>query len=185
MTRLINADDIPYVTDETYLHEYDYAYRYAIDALPTVEPTLYGYKIEHLALIARVMQKDGVTPEQAVQVFKDVQTIALKVIDEINGIIERTFEQATETICSGDDTAEWIIKEDPVFADKYYCSNCGEQANVDLYGEWILSKYCPNCGARMDETKYKYVTLHHEDIHFINEDAEKTFYESLAERKEE
>ena len=46
--------------------------------------------------------------------------------------------------------AQWIIKEDPVFADKYYCSNCGEQANVDLYGEWILSKYCPNCGARMD-----------------------------------
>ena len=35
--RLINADDIPYVTDETYLHEYDYAYRYAIDALPTVD----------------------------------------------------------------------------------------------------------------------------------------------------
>lgn len=46
--------------------------------------------------------------------------------------------------------AQWITKEDPVFADKYYCSNCGEQANVDLYGEWILSKYCPNCGARMD-----------------------------------
>lgn len=37
MTRLINADAIPYVTDETYLHEFDYAYRYAIDALPTVE----------------------------------------------------------------------------------------------------------------------------------------------------
>lgn len=35
--RLINVDDIPYVTDETYLHEYDYAYRYAIDALPTVD----------------------------------------------------------------------------------------------------------------------------------------------------
>ena len=37
MTRLIDADAIPYVTDETYLHEFDYAYRYAIDALPTVE----------------------------------------------------------------------------------------------------------------------------------------------------
>lgn len=67
-----------------------------IEALPTVEPTLYGYKIEHLALIARVMQKDGVTPERAVQTFKDVQTIALKVIDEINGAIERAFEQVTE-----------------------------------------------------------------------------------------
>jgi hypothetical protein len=37
VTRLIEADAIPYVTDETYLHEFDYAYRYAIDALPTVE----------------------------------------------------------------------------------------------------------------------------------------------------
>lgn len=68
----------------------------AIKDAPTVEPTLYGYKIEHLALIARVMQKDGVTPERAVQTFKDVQTIALKVIDEISGAIERAFEQVTE-----------------------------------------------------------------------------------------
>jgi hypothetical protein len=37
MTRLVDADAIPYVTDETYLHEFDYAYRYAIDAMPTVE----------------------------------------------------------------------------------------------------------------------------------------------------
>ena len=37
MTRLIDADAIPYVTDETYFHEFDYAYRYAIDALPTVD----------------------------------------------------------------------------------------------------------------------------------------------------
>ena len=106
MTRLVDADAIPYVTDETYLHEFDYAYRYAIDALPTVEPTLYGYKIEHLALIARVMEKDGVTPEIAVQIFKDVQTIAIKFIDEINEIIERTFEQLTKMRSNEDDTAD-------------------------------------------------------------------------------
>lgn len=95
--RLINADDIPYAINVDHPSgEYDYAYRCEVDALPTVEPTLYGYKIEHLALIARVMEKDGVTPEIAVQVFKDVQTIALKVIDEISGAVERAFEQATE-----------------------------------------------------------------------------------------
>ena len=77
-----------------------------IQEQPTVEPTLYGYKIEHLALIARVMQKEGVTPERAVQIFNDVQTIALKVIDEINGIVERTFEQLAETRGSGDDTVD-------------------------------------------------------------------------------
>jgi len=77
-----------------------------IEAMPTVEPTLYGYKIEHLALIARVMEKDDVTPEKAVEIFKDVQTIALKVIDEISGAVERAFEQAIETRGGGDDTAD-------------------------------------------------------------------------------
>ena len=77
-----------------------------IDEQPTVEPTLYGYKIENLALIARVMQKDGVTPEKAVQIFKDVQTIALKVTDEISGAIERAFEQAMEMRGGEDDTAD-------------------------------------------------------------------------------
>lgn len=32
------------------------------------------------------------------------------------------------------------------------------------------------------ERKEEYVTLHHDDIHFIDEDAERAFYESLAER---
>ena len=35
--RLIDADKLPYVGDETYLHEFDYCYRYAIDAEPTVD----------------------------------------------------------------------------------------------------------------------------------------------------
>lgn len=77
-----------------------------IEEQPTVEPTLYGYKIEHLALIARVMQKDGVTPEKAVQIFKDVQTIALRVIDEISGALERAFEQVTEVRGNENDTAD-------------------------------------------------------------------------------
>ena len=116
MTRLIDADRLTDVVDEIdwyHLHDgrmvhgansdtdqpwykSDDIYK-AIKDAPTAEPTLYGYKVEHLALIARVMQKDGVTPEEAVQVFKDVQTIALKVIDEIDGAVKRAFEQAIET----------------------------------------------------------------------------------------
>ena len=34
------------------------------------------------------------------------------------------------------------------------------------------------------ERKDEYVTLHHDDIHFIDKDDERAFYESLAERKE-
>lgn len=105
MTRLIYADEaIKRITAEYNKRE---AYKtgglklawieQAISGTPTVEPTLYGYKVEHLALIARVMQKDGVTPEEAVQIFKSVQTIALKVINEIDDAVKRAFEQAMET----------------------------------------------------------------------------------------
>lgn len=31
------------------------------------------------------------------------------------------------------------------------CSECGELALLDLDRDFVLSKYCPNCGARMDE----------------------------------
>jgi len=38
---------------------------------------------------------------------------------------------------------------DPVFCHR--CSVCKEDARLDEYGEEILSKYCLNCGAKMDE----------------------------------
>ena len=108
MTRLIDADALrSWFENHSVYDEFTVGYIMGlIDEQPTVEPTLYGYKIEHLALIARVMEKDGVTPERAVQTFKDVQTIALKLIDEISGAVERAFEQAIETRGGGDDTAD-------------------------------------------------------------------------------
>lgn len=52
-----------------------------IRVLPPVEPTLYGYKIEHLAYIARVMEKEGITAEQAVNSFDDL-SMAVRLITE-------------------------------------------------------------------------------------------------------
>ena len=46
---------------------------------------------------------------------------------------------------------EWIPVTDDVFADKHYCSDCMNYAEVNLYGEEILSKYCLNCGALMSK----------------------------------
>lgn len=69
------------------------------------------------------------------------------------------------------------------YADDLYC--VGEKAQSEM------PLYCPHCGSKMmdgeewTEKEYEYVTLHHEDIHFIDEDAERAFYESLAEREEE
>lgn len=52
------------------------------------------------------------------------------------------------------------------------CSNDG-----GAKGFVYTTDYCSRA-----ERKDEYVTLHHEDIHFIDEDAERAFYESLAER---
>lgn len=63
------------------LHRFKRATERIIAQLPLVEPTLYGYKIEHLAYIARVMEKEGITAEQAVNSFDDL-CMAVRLITE-------------------------------------------------------------------------------------------------------
>lgn len=107
--RLIDADAINY---DDYWQCKGYTARDCqqaeklISEQPTVEPTLYGYKIEHLALIAWVMQKNDISAERAVQIFNDIQKITMKIIDEINETFERTLKQLTETKGSENDTVD-------------------------------------------------------------------------------
>lgn len=61
---------------------------FSLIALPSAEPTLYGYKIEHLAYIARVMQKENVTAEYAVRTFDDMSRAVKMIIDEAQEKIE-------------------------------------------------------------------------------------------------
>lgn len=42
----------------------------------------------------------------------------------------------------GDDTSGFV---DP----DWRCSECGEQANVNVWSMYDLTNYCPNCGADM------------------------------------
>ena len=60
-----------------------------INALPSVQPTLYGYKIEHLAYIARVMEKEGLTAEYAVRTFDDLGRAVKMIIDEVQEAVEK------------------------------------------------------------------------------------------------
>ena len=53
-----------------------------LENVPSVQPTLYGYKIEHLAYIARVMEKEGITAEQATESFDDICTAIRLLIEE-------------------------------------------------------------------------------------------------------
>jgi len=58
------------------------------DTAPSVEPTLYGYKIELLAYIARVMEKEGITAEQAVNSFDDLSMAVRLIIEELQQKVE-------------------------------------------------------------------------------------------------
>ena len=49
--------------------------------------------------------------------------------------------------------AKWVVVPDEVFADRYFCSVCLNEPIIDLYGQYCLSNYCPNCGAKMDRRK--------------------------------
>lgn len=66
-----------------------------IKEMPSAQPTLYGYKIEHLVLIARVMEKEGVSPEEAVKTFQNIVEIVQMIADEQKEIIRKAVEQWT------------------------------------------------------------------------------------------
>ena len=65
-----------------------------LEQMPSVQPTLYGYNIEHLELIARVCQKEDLPPEKIVEVLTDIDKIAAIVADEL----EETLGKAVELI---------------------------------------------------------------------------------------
>ena len=50
--------------------------------LPSAQPTLYGYNIEHLELIARVLQKENLPPERVAEMLFDIGRIVSIVCDE-------------------------------------------------------------------------------------------------------
>lgn len=59
-----------------------------IISLPSAQPTLYGYKIELLAYIARVMEKEGITAEDAARTFGDLGRAVSWTIDEVRQVME-------------------------------------------------------------------------------------------------
>ena len=62
----------------------------AIKRLPTAEPTLYGYNIKHLAFVATVMEKEGVTAEYAVRTFGDMSRALRMLIEELQEKVEKS-----------------------------------------------------------------------------------------------
>ena len=64
-----------------------------LEIMPSAQPTLYGYNIEHLELIARVLQKEDLPPERVVEVLTDVGRIVAIVKDEFEEALRKAVEQ--------------------------------------------------------------------------------------------
>lgn len=66
-----------------------------IKQLPSAQPTLYGYNIGHLELIARVLQKEDLPPERIVEALTDIGRIVAIVKDEFEEALRKAVEQCT------------------------------------------------------------------------------------------
>lgn len=61
--------------------------------LPSAQPTLYGYNIEHLELIASILQKENLPPERVVEALNDIRRIVAIVRDEFEESLRKAVEQ--------------------------------------------------------------------------------------------
>ena len=71
--------------------------RLAIETVPSAQLTLHGYNIEHLELIARVLQKENLPPERVVEMLTDIGRIVAIVSDEFEESLRRAVEQCVMT----------------------------------------------------------------------------------------
>ena len=67
----------------------------AVMALGSVvtSPTLYGYDIKVLAFVASIMAKEGVSPEEAVHIFRDINRVVEIMLEDQRDSVRKTFEQ--------------------------------------------------------------------------------------------
>ncbi len=65
----------------------------ALEHLPSEEPTLYGYSLEHLELIARVLQKEDLPPERIAEALTDIDRIVAIVKGEFEESLRKAVEQ--------------------------------------------------------------------------------------------
>ena len=61
--------------------------------LPSAQPTLCGYNIEHLILIANVLRKENLPPEMVVEALTDIGRIVSIVKDEFEESLRKAVEQ--------------------------------------------------------------------------------------------
>ncbi len=66
--------------------------------LPSIQPTLYGYNIEHLEMIARVLQKEDLSPERVAEALANIGGIVAIVRDEFEETLRKAAEECTKNM---------------------------------------------------------------------------------------
>ena len=67
--------------------------KWVLEALPSAQPTIYGYNVEHLELIARILQRENVPPERVLEVLTDIGRIIAIISDEFQETLRKSVEQ--------------------------------------------------------------------------------------------
>lgn len=58
--------------------------------------SIYGYNVEHLELIARILRKEDLPPERVVEALTDIGRIVEMVENEFEESLRKTLEQSVE-----------------------------------------------------------------------------------------
>ena len=110
--------------------------------------------IEREALKSKLKNMDATSPNKVYQTAREdmIYYFIPKIIDEIPSAdvapVKRGFwKPISESEMTGFNPK--FAGRDPIAG--YKCSNCGSEAIFSCNDEFVLSDYCPNCGARMDE----------------------------------
>ena len=63
--------------------------------IPSAQPTLYGYDIKHLMLIAEVLKKENLPPERVSDALTDIGRVVAIVVEEFEETLRKAVEQCT------------------------------------------------------------------------------------------
>ena len=64
-----------------------------IDALPSAQPTLNGYDINHLMLIAELLKKENLPPERVSDALYDISRVVDIAVEEFKETLRKSVEQ--------------------------------------------------------------------------------------------
>lgn len=70
----------------------------AIPSADLEEIMICGYPARHLAFVAGLMSKEGLSPNELASILRDAERITRIIIDEQRGIIQRSINEAIERL---------------------------------------------------------------------------------------